>query len=276
MTWLYVPGLAVSNSVCEWPSQIREPCVTWKGKPMRPQSWRRAWKKEPWLRLLSGPMLPPSVACRGVESLISSLRVTRANPSRAPASARAPTTSGGSGMKSGASFAKFDHGSFSWRTSQGTFLGRSDEYSETWPRAGGVSNGTAYQRVPSAPLTSVIGCSSLLPAPSATSYGSGQNGKRRDGSRYRQAGKLGLSSKAGLLPTPLAAGNFNRAGASPQSGDGLSTAVTGGDKTRRLSPLFVEWMMGWPRGWTHIECEHVATESCRKLRRSRSRNSKSA
>jgi hypothetical protein len=36
---------------------------------------------------------------------------------------------------------------------------------------------------------------------------------------------------------------------------------------RRLNPLFVEWLMGWPRGWSGFDCS--ATEWSRWLRQSR-------
>lgn len=65
-------------------------------------------------------------------------------------------------------------------------------------------------------------------------------------------------------PTPTINGNYNREGLSEKSGDGLSTTAVsfhqahpiypvGGipSKERRsLNPLFVEWLMGWPPGWT--------------------------
>ncbi len=49
------------------------------------------------------------------------------------------------------------------------------------------------------------------------------------------------------LPTPTVCGNYNRKGASPTSGDGLATVVGG-----QLNPMWVEWLMGWPLGWTDL------------------------
>ncbi|HET6440915.1 MAG TPA: hypothetical protein VFH53_00950 [Phycisphaerae bacterium] len=51
-----------------------------------------------------------------------------------------------------------------------------------------------------------------------------------------------------------------------------ATSTAGGKSspgTRRLNPRFVEWLMGWPRGWTAFRCS--ATEWCRWKRRMRSR-----
>ena len=55
-------------------------------------------------------------------------------------------------------------------------------------------------------------------------------------------------------PTPTVCGNHNRKGCSPTSGDGLAVAVSkeecsGGP----LNPTWVEWLMGWPIGWTDLE-----------------------
>ena len=55
--------------------------------------------------------------------------------------------------------------------------------------------------------------------------------------------------RSGLLPTPTVKGNYNRKGLSPTSGDGPGTAVGPGP----LSPQFVEWLMGFPDGWTDCE-----------------------
>jgi hypothetical protein len=85
-------------------------------------------------------------------------------------------------------------------------------------------------------------------------------------------------SLAVIWPTPTVCGNYNRKGASATSGDGLATAVRmwptptasngldGGSNSREackkaglavptagaLNPTWVEWLMGWPLGWTDL------------------------
>jgi hypothetical protein len=54
--------------------------------------------------------------------------------------------------------------------------------------------------------------------------------------------------ECGLWPTPTVCGNYNRKGASATSGDGLATVVGG-----KLNPTWVEWLMGWPLGWTDLK-----------------------
>lgn len=100
-------------------------------------------------------------------------------------------------------------------------------------------------------------------------------------------GSVGLGRLVQMWPTPTVHGNNNRKGLSPSSGDGLATAVkrlqkvgtptasmtvrSKDFKTRtptpnelveqddgKLNPSFVEWLMGWPCGYTAI------TEPCPK------------
>lgn len=94
---------------------------------------------------------------------------------------------------------------------------------------------------------------------------------------------------SGLWPTPTVCGNYNRKGASKTSGDGLATAVKewrtpnasdsnkwsrqslaerkskgqqirlntqvspDGSEAGLLNPEWVEWLMGWPIGWTDLK-----------------------
>ena len=91
MAFLYVPGLPAWN----WASTSLSapptaPSVTWRGKPIQPRFWSAAWKKESWLRALSGTTLEPSTADAGVESWISSLRASRVRSSPPPAEVGKP------------------------------------------------------------------------------------------------------------------------------------------------------------------------------------------
>ena len=63
----------------------------------------------------------------------------------------------------------FDRTSLSWRTSQGSLLVGSDVFSETWPNAGTMRNGTVYAR-PTSVLRIGESGSSLLPTPNASDW----------------------------------------------------------------------------------------------------------
>ncbi len=66
-------------------------------------------------------------------------------------------------------------------------------------------------------------------------------------SQFRR-NSLPLNAVVKLWPTPTVSGNYNRAGSSAKAGDGLATAAGGA-----LNPMWVEWLMGFPPGWTDCE-----------------------
>lgn len=113
----------------------------------------------------------------------------------------------------------------------------------------------------------------LWPTPAACNPNDGESTEswlaRRE--RVKKTAKNGngmgtpLSIAVKLWPTPTVHGNDNRAGASPKSGDGLGTAArraastSSGDASEptgpstpptHLNPRWVEWLMGFPDGWT--------------------------
>jgi hypothetical protein len=104
---------------------------------------------------------------------------------------------------------------------------------------------------------------SLLPTPSAVSYGSNKGGGAGRVGKDRPS--LQTLAKRGLLPTPVvgdstAAGSRRKAGSKANPGVSLTDVVVHGQalhhhKDREsnaghLSPQFVEWMMGLPINWT--------------------------
>jgi len=134
-------------------------------------------------------MLPPLTATRGEGSLTALAEDSRVRISQAPEKERVSAESAlASGLSTLASFARFDHDSSLWRTPQCSLLAGLDLFLETWPRWGLMQNGVCWELPTWTPLTKGIGS--------------------------------GLS-----LPTPTVCGNYNRKGASANSGDGLATVV---------------------------------------------------
>lgn len=64
----------------------------------------------------------------------------------------------------------------------------------------------------------------------------------------KRGGKTNLAEHIALFPTPTVFGNNNRKGASKKAGNGLATIVGG-----KLNPTWVEWLMGFPLGWTDLD-----------------------
>lgn len=75
--------------------------------------------------------------------------------------------------------------------------------------------------------------------------------------------------RGAILPTLTVCGNYNRKGASLTSGDGLATAVGG-----RLNPTWCEWYIGFPLGWTVVECPSVSAPSATPSSRRKSSGSR--
>lgn len=206
-------------------------------------------------------------------------------------------TSATSGPSSPDSFASLNPDGSWLKTSQGycqlNLDGSSERFSETWPRAGMTRNGTAYQLPPSAPLTGEI-ASGWLPTPSAESYGTNQGGaagrvgpirpsletmarqnlwptpcaedaknvpyqKGDNGTRYPML--LGAVSPERMWPRPRAESDGGHRG----SLDTLPSAISFQHPNAGvLSPMWVEWLMGYPLGWT--ACAVSATASSRRSR----------
>ena len=123
--WLYVPtscqsapGPEDSISASDSPAQMLAQSVTWSGKHSRSQTWLQRFKRVSWTMLLSGAILPPSMATRGVERWIGSLAESRVSHTALPDSGKGPTTNGTSGPTLPESSGKSDPASSFWRTFQ--------------------------------------------------------------------------------------------------------------------------------------------------------------
>jgi len=284
--WLYVPLVSAPESAGSTLHCVPtlEPSVTWRGKPMRQRSWSRAWKTSSWIQRLSGLTLKPSTLQHGVEQWISSLADIPASPSLWQVNAQEPTTRATFGLTCCECSREAEQLSLFSRTSEGTCPADCAKYSKTWPAQGSMRNGTCSARKRRARLTVASG-SSYLPTRRVASGG----GHKRAGNPYDMP-TLDCMARKNLWPTPTVKGNHNKVGLSARSGDGLATAVNraetfptpcsrdhkdcgpnvnwakvkakhklAGFAGGALNPTWVEWLMGWPLGWT--DCALAVTES---------------
>lgn len=228
-----------------------------------------------------------------------------ANPSRRRVSDLRRTIRAGFGRRPSSSFASYDPAGFCWRTSAVSLDGDWETYSETWPRSGMTRNGTAYQRQPSAPVTSEIEYSLLptprWPTPQAFDAGvkpetgqarvesgrqvnlahavgldpmwptpTAEQGRRMrpDGTPYGKRKNPTLNDAVTMWPTPTAR-IFENGGDAPgrKGGPSLKGAMISkrGSSGRRLgpmtgghlNPMWVEWLMGFPLGWTDSSYDYA-------------------
>lgn len=171
--------------------------------------------------------------------------------------------------------------SYSLRTFQ-AYADSSARLKGKWPMRAMSVDGTLYPLPKWEPGTSAKDGSALLPTLTASEGGynkggaAGRKGKERptlatmvqkgllptltasEGfkswpNQRDSKGNMTISAlvrQDGLLTTLTVKGNYNRAGLSPTSGDGLITALhlNGG----LLNPTWAEWYMGFPLDWTSV------------------------
>jgi hypothetical protein len=281
MSWLFSRALVEACSGASSSGGRR--CAQLNVMPTPQPFWRADKPMDFSRRSQFGQTCARLTAARGAELLTSFLAASRARTSALRAEAPGSTASAADyGARWPESFARWDRAASLWRTPQCSLLEGLDVYSETWPRWGTMRAGECSAQSMPALLTSGNEFGSL-PTPTATGYGSNQspssgaamrpslqqmsrqnlwptpnategNGGGQHPSK-RAGHQLRLRDVVKMWPTPTTKGNHNRKGASAKSGDGLATAVS---QTSRcaggsLNPDWVEWLMGWPIGWTDLK-----------------------
>lgn len=155
------------------------------------------------------------------------------------------------GLSLNASSAYSDRSGLSSRTSQ---AGRSGGLTKSRLDWGGRAM-TSYRSRCRQAMSALRTCDDeyfLLPTPTASTYGSNQGGASGRTGQVRHS--LHSMAKKGLLPTPTARdwrnGKINLMGKNSRP---LNEVLANHGTSGHLSPQFVEWMMGFPIGWTELE-----------------------
>ena len=145
--------------------------------------------------------------------------------------------------------AKYDPDSCSWKTPQCSLLEEEQESLQTLPRWGMTRTGLLWEHPMLEPTINEneSGFLEKLPTPQSTDYL-----EKKTSASWKAKGAVNFSLANPEIQakwaTPTVCGNYNRKGASKTSGDGLATQVGG-----KLNPMWVEWLMGWPLGWTDLK-----------------------
>ena len=185
-----------------------------------------------------------------------------------------------SGEKCRESFTKWDRDTSSWRTHQCSLLGGWEPYSEIWPKWGMMRDGACWEQMTLALPIAVSESGYSLPTPTASSYGS--NRTPSAGGTVRPS--LQTMATKNTWPTPTlgdakSSGSRNTKGSKAHAGVSLTDAVRkdgGRDRldyamergetrrniyakpnTGKLNPMWVEWLMGWPIGWTDLKPQEM-------------------
>lgn len=188
--------------------------------------------------------------------------------------------------KSCASLAWYDQSSCSWRTYQQSFLTDSEPYSETWPRWGMTAGGSAYAHPMSERRITETGgfywqtpvaddsvdrakgkfnslgepklsAQAFYPTPVSIDSGTGRFNTSVGSSNQRPT--LAMMARRNIWPTATATAykgwspGHNRAATDDRLDYSVERAAfIIGQKTppMRLNPYWVEWLMGFPIGFT--------------------------
>ena len=237
---------------------------------------------EAYLHSLSGTMLQPLESITKIHEATSSgcEKGVRNSPYAAGSRSYAKTlvqqvkaqdwgaSAADSGPKWHGSFAKFDRDTLSWKTVQYSLLGDSELFLETWPRWGSMHAGVS-SRHPTPALPIFASESGLWPTPCASDNSDRQvssnvhitaNGLPKHVAANGLKSQMRPSQAVKMWPTPNAS-DSNKWSNQPlaerlakRQQVRLNTAVAPeGGKGGQLNPNWVEWLMGWPIGWTDLK-----------------------
>ena len=149
--------------------------------------------------------------------------------------------------------AKFDHDMYLWRTAQCSLIEDSDESLATFPVSGMTRDGLLWERQMSEHRINAT-ASGLWRTPDTG--GGGTSGLLKQGKNHRENGQpiqirlVDQVNNPRLWPTPVQ--RMYKDSGSPSEyarNEILLAAQVGGP----LNPPWVEWLMGWPQGWTDLK-----------------------
>ena len=305
MSWHYLQEQAAAFSLDDYLAGLRSARAKSNPTPAASSSTIRSSDSSP--ASPSGTTYAPSMAHLGAASstLCPAASPVRTYPPQEKEQA-SPVPAPGSGLKCTESFAKYDHATRSWKTPQCSLLADLDEYSETWPKAGIMLHGACWELPTAAPPTAATesGFLHAIPTPTAcnapnkgsnthgpkfllevarTGWSPGETWPTPQATDYKRAHdslqtcltrqfnghQIGLPEtvRIRMLPTPTCQDAANNGGkAQTERNTPPLNAVVGG----ALNPVWVEWLMGWPLGWTDLK--HSATARFRSWLRQHSKS----
>jgi hypothetical protein len=287
MSWLFSQALVEEYSAGT--SLAGEPCAQLNVMPTPHKFWRNDKTIDASDHSRFGLTSQLLTDAHGEELLTSYLAASLVRTLARPAPAQVSTApEADSGRTWLGSFAKYSQAVSMWKTAQCSLLADSDEFSETWPRWGSMRNGASYLR-PTPALPICVSASGLWVTPSASDSQRGgkitaamtgkslaqqmntpeywptptatlaTKGARITPRKGREGRTLIEAVSARTWPTPNAsdATKWSNQTLADRRAKGqqvrLNTAVAPeGGKGGQLNPAWVEWLMGWPIGWTEL------------------------
>jgi len=166
----------------------------------------------------------------------------------------------GCGEKWHASFAKYDPDLSLWKTPQCSLLGDSEEFLETWPQWGLMRDGECWEQRTLEQTIRGTGFglsgnkaiadtpSGNWPTPTCADIYTDKlkSSQQKEGSMH----SVSLGQAVKMWPTPTAHNAKETNAPSESTRNTPSLAAQAGGS---LNPTWVEWLMGWPLGWTDLK-----------------------
>ena len=275
MSWLFSQALVAEYSAASCSGG--EPFAPLSVMPTQHKFWHRGKTMDALSLSRFGLTCAVLTEDLGRELLTWFLAASRARTSAAPGKAKDSTASGrDSGAKWPGSLARFDRDSLSWRTPQCSLFEDSEPCLETWPRWGLMRDGECWEQQMSAHRINETESGSELIYPTPTASMMPCEGTVRIMRKAWINGEITLEEVSAIAgrdvrkaqgkvkewPTPDA--NCGQRGTQPEwtpkrkSGQPaqytINQAVRDKEGTPgKLNPMWVEWLMGWPLGWTDLK-----------------------
>ena len=220
-------------SDCEEFSQVAEQSLMWRSKLSQLRTWRQRWKRESWIKRLSGRILKHSMQNHFVAWWTSSLAATRVNRSVPQESDSEKMTPDIFGRFCAEQYELFAPEESSSKTSKDTSRWDCPQSSAIWKKIVTEQRGEYSVRLKSEQVTKERESSSW-PTPDASVE------KFRLGGKSQQSKSLEAMGRRGEL--------------SQQDPENRNST---GKHQERLSPNWVEQLMGVPVGWTQLPTEWI-------------------
>ena len=197
------------------------------------------------------------------------------------------------GEKWRGSFVKYDPDLSLWKTHQCSLLGDLDEFLETWPQWGLMRDGECWEqqtlerRIRGTEFGLSPNGVDSFHTPNTTGLDGGSNSRRalkkrketwptpqsRDwkgsSGRSLKGMECDLPTKVKMWPTPQASDHRDRGNMSNPSiqrrlaiGKQIMLSQSVHPTSGQLNPMWVEWLMGWPQGWTDLNQLEMDKSHC--------------
>jgi hypothetical protein len=165
--------------------------------------------------------------------------------------------------------AKYDPDTHSWKTVQCSLLEEEQKSLQTLPKSGMTVNGLLWELPMLERRIKETVYGFLLPTPVSSDATSGavigkndkfyttSTGIPRKVNQNGKDGSVGLGRLVQMWPTPTAHNAKETNAASESKRNTPTLAAQAGGK---LNPMWVEWLMGWPLGWTDLK--PLVTDKC--------------